>query len=77
MGQEIRAAESACDEGTIQGLECVVLKSGSVSAFFRGEGQSHAPNITRTNRITYVCRALVLCVRRWWIQCGCGETELH
>lgn len=33
MGQEIRSAESACDEGAVQGHVCAVLKTGSVSAF--------------------------------------------
>lgn len=31
IGQEIRSAESACDESTIQGHVCAVLKTGSVS----------------------------------------------
>lgn len=65
-GQELRTAESAFNEGTVQGHVCVVLKTGNRTHLIRGSRQLPVSNIIIINRITYICRSLVLCVQRWW-----------
>lgn len=64
-GQELRVAESAFDEGAVQGHVRVVLKTGNRTLLIIGSGQLPVSNIIIINKITYICRSLVLCVQRW------------